>query len=61
MACGGFAAEFYLLNNGLADLGPDEKKHINKIVFNNATSDCEAFLDASGSDGEFTEAETKEL
>lgn len=62
VACGGFAAEFYLLKNGLAKLGPDDKRDINKVVFGNATSDCEAFLGRElGSDGEFTEEEAREF
>jgi hypothetical protein len=43
VACAGFAAEFYLLKNGLAELAHDDERDINQIVFHNATSDREDF------------------
>jgi hypothetical protein len=43
LACGGFAAEFYLVNSGLAERGPDDKRDISRIIFHNATHDQEAF------------------
>jgi hypothetical protein len=38
VACGGFAAEFYLLDNGCVDWSGDEQE-ISAIVFSNAWSD----------------------
>jgi len=43
VACGGFAAEFYLLNNGYAERRPGDDRDISKIVFHNAIGDREAF------------------
>ncbi|WP_411880030.1 hypothetical protein [Polaromonas sp. YR568] len=43
VACGGFAAEFYLLNEGLAELAPDDKRDINRVVFHNSIQDREDF------------------
>jgi hypothetical protein len=43
VACGGFAAEFYLLKKGLAEKSGDDKRDINQIVFHNATHDREEF------------------
>ncbi len=43
VACGGFAAEFYLLNNGYAERGPNDDRDISRIVFHNATHDREDF------------------
>jgi len=43
VACGGFAAEFYLLNEGLAELAPDDKRDINRVVFHNAIGDREEY------------------
>ena len=43
VACGGFAAEFYLLNEGLAELAPDDERDINRVVFHNAIPDREVF------------------
>jgi hypothetical protein len=59
VACGGFAAEFYLLNNGYAEQAPDDKKDINRIVFDNATIDCHAFGGRKLGDEAFTEAEAR--
>jgi len=43
VACGGFAAEFYLLNNGRAEQSPDDTRDISRVVFHNATADREEF------------------
>jgi hypothetical protein len=61
VACGGFAAEFYLLKNGYAEKRADDERDISQIVFHNATHDREEFWGRKfGSDG-FTEAEDKEF
>jgi hypothetical protein len=58
VACGGFAAEFYLLNNGYAEQSRDDKRDISQIVFHNATHDREDFWGRKlGSDEEFTKEE----
>jgi len=62
VACGGFAAEFYLLNNGYAKRGLDDERDISRIVFHNATSDREDFWGRRlGRDEAFTEAEDREF
>lgn len=62
VACGGFAAEFYLLNNGYAEPGRDEERDISQIVFHNATGDREDFWGRKlGRDEAFTEAEDREF
>ncbi len=62
VACGGFAAEFYLLNNERAEQGPTDTRSINQIVFHNATGDREDFWERKlGRDEAFTEAEDKEF
>ena len=62
MACGGFAAEFYLLNNGYAERGRDDERDISRIVFHNATNDREDFWGRKlGRDEAFTEAEDREF
>jgi hypothetical protein len=61
VACGGFAAEFFLLKNGYAKQAPDDKRDINGIVFNNASIDAHAFWGREYSSEGFTEAETKEF
>ena len=43
VACGGFAAEFYLLDRGYAEQDPEDKRNISQVVFHNATSDREDF------------------
>lgn len=43
VACGGFAAEFYLLDKGYAEKSPDDERDISRIVFHNATGDREDF------------------
>jgi hypothetical protein len=61
VACGGFAAEFYLLNNGYAEQAPDDTRDINRIVFNNASGDGHAFWGREYSGEGFTEVETREF
>src|SRR5580692_9679773 len=62
VACGGFAAEFYLLNNRYAEKGPDDERAINRVLFHNATHDREDFWGRRlGRDEEFTEAEDQEF
>jgi len=62
VACGGFAAEFYLLNNSYAERGCDDERDISRIVFHNATSDREDFRGRKlGRDEAFTEAEDREF
>src|SRR5262249_44295279 len=57
-ALGGFAAEVYLLKNGYGEKDGDDKRDINRIVFHNATDDCEDFLGRKlGTDEAFSEAE----
>lgn len=43
VACGGFAAEFYLLDKGYAERASDDDRDINRIVFHNATNDREDY------------------
>ena len=43
VACGGFAAEAYLLKFGHAEKSHDDERDINQIVFHNATNDREDF------------------
>jgi hypothetical protein len=43
VACGGFAAEFYLLKSGLAERRPDDDRDISRVVFHNATGDREDY------------------
>jgi hypothetical protein len=58
VACGGFAAEFYLLDNGYAERGRDDERDISQIVFHNATGDREEFWGRKlGRDETFTKAE----
>ena len=62
VACGGFAAEFYLLSNDYAERGRDDERVISQIVFHNATSEREDFWGRRlGSDEVFTEAEDREF
>lgn len=58
VACGGFAAEFYLLNYGYAEGDRDDERDISQIVFHNATGDREEFWARKlGRDEAFTKAE----
>lgn len=60
MARGGFAAEFYLLNNSYAEQGRGDDRDINRILFHNATHDCEDFWGRKlGKDEAFTQVEAK--
>lgn len=43
VACGGFAAEFYLLKNGYAEQDRTDDRDISQVVFHNATADREDF------------------
>ena len=43
VACGGFAAEFYLLDKGYAERGRDDQRDVSQIAFHNATGDREDF------------------
>jgi len=62
VACGGFAAEFYLLNKPYAARGRDDERDISRIVFHNATSDREDFWGRKlGRDEAFTETEDREF
>ena len=62
VACGGFAAEFYLLNNGYAQRGRDDDRDISRIVFHNATHDRQDFWGREpGSDQGFSETEDWEF
>jgi hypothetical protein len=62
VACGGFAAEFYLLKNRYAERGRDDERDINQIVFHNATADREGFWGRKlGRDEVFTETEDTEF
>jgi hypothetical protein len=58
VACGGFAAEFYLLKNGYAEKDGHDERDISQIVFHNATHDREEFWGRKlGRDEQFTTAE----
>jgi hypothetical protein len=62
VACGGFAAEFYLLDKGYAEQGRDDKRNISQVVFHNATNDREDFWGRKlGRDEAFSEAEDREF
>jgi hypothetical protein len=58
VACGGFATEFYLLNNGHAERSPDDQRNISDIVFHNAAIDRLDFWGRTLRDGiEFSKSE----
>jgi hypothetical protein len=60
VACGGFAAEVYLLKNGWAEQDSDDKRDINRIVFHNATNDREDFWGRKlSTDEAFSESEDR--
>lgn len=62
VACGGFAAEFYLLDKGYAEKGRDDDRDISRIVFHNATHDREAFWRRKlGKDDTFSKVEDEEF
>lgn len=43
VACAGFAAEFFVLKNGLAEQAPGDVRPINQVLFHNAYEDREDF------------------
>ena len=58
VACGGFAAEYFLLNSGYAQLGPNDERDISQVVFHNATGDREDYWDRRiGRDEAFSQEE----
>lgn len=61
VACGGFAAEFYLLKKGYAEHAPAENRSIDSIVFNNSSMDVHAFWGREYSSEGFEETETMEF
>jgi hypothetical protein len=62
VSCGGFAAEFYLLDKGYAERGGDDERDISQIVFHNATNDREDFWRRKlGRDEAFSNAEDEEF
>ena len=62
VACGGFAAEFFLLKKGYAEKGSDDERDISQIVFHNATGDREDFWGRKlGRDEAFTKEEDEEF
>lgn len=61
VACGGFAAEVYLLRNGYAEQASDDKRDINQILLNNASMDGHAFWGREYTSEGFTEEETREF
>lgn len=61
VACGGFAAEFFLLNKGYAERAPEDHRSIDSVVFNNASTDGHAFWGRAYSSEGFEEAETREF
>jgi hypothetical protein len=62
VACGGFAAEVYLLKNGYADQASGDKRETDRIPFDSAVIDCLDFWrrEVETYDG-FTDAETREF
>ncbi len=62
VACGGFAAEFYLLDNGYAEQSGDDERNISQVVFHDATNDREDFWGHKlGNDEAFAETEDREF
>lgn len=62
VACGGFAAEFYLLNLGLAERAPDDHRDISQIVFHNAFFDRGDFWGRRvGPEDVFSQAEDQQF
>ena len=60
VACGGFAAEFFLLRNGY--LPKIDEKEITQIIFRNATKDREMFCGRTPRDNEqFTKKEDEDF
>jgi hypothetical protein len=62
VACGGFAAECYLLKFGYAEKSHDDQRDINRIIFHNATGDGEDFWGRKlGSEDAFSKEEDTEF
>jgi hypothetical protein len=62
VACGGFAAEFYLLKNRYAEQGHDDKRDINQVVFHNAIIDRADFWERElGGDEPFAKEEDEKF
>jgi hypothetical protein len=62
VACGGFAAEYYLLSMRYAEKASDDERDINQVVFHNATGDREDFWERKLiGDEAFSEAEDTEF
>ncbi|MDM0010891.1 hypothetical protein QTH87_00435 [Variovorax sp. J22P168] len=62
VACGGFAAEFYLLSKDYAERGHGDNRDISQIVFHNATHDRQDFWGREpGSSYEFSAEEDTEF
>lgn len=60
VACGGFAAEFYLLDKGYAAQEAHDERDISQVVFHNATGDREDFWRRRlGKDEVFSETEDR--
>lgn len=58
VACGGFAAEFFLLKSGYAVQSDNDKRNISQVVFHNASEDREDFWERKlGEEEAFTRAE----
>lgn len=60
VACGGFAAEFYLLKSGYAEQDRTDERDISQVVFHNATADREDFWGKKLGRGEAFSAEEDE-
>lgn len=60
VACAGFTAEFYLLDNGYAKQKPDDKRNISEVVFHNTTDDREGYWGRKSGE-EISEAEDRKF
>jgi hypothetical protein len=61
VACGGFAAEVFLLNNGYAVQDANDKRDIQQVVKSNASMDAHAFFGRDYSSEGFEPEETREF
>jgi hypothetical protein len=62
IACGGFAAEFFLLNSGYTERAFDNVRDISQFVFHNTTHDREDYWGRKlGKYEKFSEAEDREF
>lgn len=62
VACGGFAAEFFLVNGGHAERAREDDRDLSRILFHNATHDREDFFGRKlAQDEAFTEVEDREF